>query len=48
MFLRALTLAICTWIAGTALAADKPGPNDWPQWRGHNRDGKSPEAGLLR
>lgn len=21
---------------------------DWPQWRGINRDGKSPEAGLLR
>ncbi len=48
MFLRALTLCICTLIAGTALAADKPGPNDWPQWRGQNRDGKSPETGLLK
>ncbi len=48
MFLRELTLCICTLIAGTALAADKPGPNDWPQWRGQNRDGKSPETGLLK
>jgi len=30
---------------------DQPGPpagkNDWPQWRGKGRDGKSPETGLL-
>ncbi len=25
-----------------------PGPNDWPQWRGPNRDGKSAETGLLK
>ncbi|MBN9522074.1 PQQ-like beta-propeller repeat protein [bacterium] len=25
-----------------------PGPNDWPQWRGPNRDGKSKETGLLK
>jgi len=24
------------------------GPNDWPQWRGQNRDGISPEKGLLK
>ncbi|QDU20537.1 PQQ-binding-like beta-propeller repeat protein [Urbifossiella limnaea] len=25
-----------------------PGPTDWPQWRGPNRDGKSAETGLLK
>jgi outer membrane protein assembly factor BamB len=29
-------------------AAPAPGPTDWPQWRGINRDGKSSETGLLR
>ncbi len=29
--------------AGTGTAAD---PQDWPQWRGPNRDGISPESGL--
>src|SRR5438876_8219400 len=48
MSFRTLTLASALFIAGTALAADKPGPNDWPQWRGANRDGKSPETGLLK
>src|SRR5438132_1281027 len=48
MSLRPLTLATAVLAAGTALAADKPGPNDWPQWRGQNRDGKSPETGLLK
>ena len=48
MSVRVLTLAVCTLFAGTAFAADKPGPNDWPQWRGQNRDGKSPETGLLK
>lgn len=48
MSIRALTLCLVTLFAGSALAADKPGPNDWPQWRGQNRDGKSPETGLLK
>ena len=30
------------------LAAAVAGGADWPQWRGSNRDGKSPETGLLR
>ena len=29
------------------LAGPSPGA-DWPQWRGPNRDGLSPEVGLLR
>ena len=37
--------------AGRATAAGTvPGalPGQWPQWRGPNRDGKSPETGLLK
>jgi outer membrane protein assembly factor BamB len=48
MSARALLLALCTLVSGAVLAADKPGPNDWPQWQGQNRDGKSPETGLLK
>ena len=43
-----LALCLGTLAASAALAADKPGPYDWPQWRGQNRDGKSPETGLLK
>jgi outer membrane protein assembly factor BamB len=48
MSVRVITLVACALFASAALAADKPGPNDWPQWRGQNRDGKSPEKGLLK
>lgn len=34
--------------ASVALAADQPGPTDWPQWRGPNRTASSTETGLLR
>ena len=44
MSVRAFALVACILLAGTALA----GPNDWPQWRGQNRDGKSAETGLLK
>jgi len=37
-----LTLAMLT-LAASAVRAD-----DWPQWRGPNRDGKSAETGLLK
>ena len=30
------------------LATATPAPADWPQWRGANRDGISPETGLLK
>lgn len=45
---RVLTLGVALLFAGLTLAADKPGPNDWPQWLGQNRDGKSPETGLVK
>jgi outer membrane protein assembly factor BamB len=31
-----------------ALAADPPDNTDWNQWRGPNRDGHSPDTGLLK
>jgi outer membrane protein assembly factor BamB len=34
-------------VAGLA-AAPSDGSKDWPQWRGHNRDNISKEAGLLK
>ncbi len=40
-------LALC---APAAFAADPPSATEgsWPQWNGPNRDGRSPETGLLR
>ncbi len=37
------------WLSLLALLAAAPASSaaDWPQWRGPNRDGKSPETGLL-
>ena len=40
--IAALLAAMTLWTAGSLVAAD------WPQWRGPNRDGKSPETGLLQ
>lgn len=34
-------------IAATSAAAAELNTNDWPQWRGPNRDGMSPQKGLL-
>ncbi len=40
-----LLLVLCV---GSSLPAQVPsGPNDWPQWRGPNRDGISHDKGLL-
>ena len=36
-------LLALSFLAGAARAAD-----DWPQWRGPNRDGHSPDTGLLK
>jgi hypothetical protein len=39
----------CGALAVVALAGPAPaGPNDWPGWGGPNRDGVSPETGLLK
>ena len=43
---RRLT-TLLVFAAVPAFAAD-PGPFDWPQWRGPNRDGLSKETGLLK
>ena len=32
---------------GLVLVSAASAPGDWPQWRGPNRDGHSPERGLL-
>ncbi|HEY8505485.1 MAG TPA: PQQ-binding-like beta-propeller repeat protein, partial [Gemmataceae bacterium] len=40
---RRLTAAVCLVVFASPAAAD-----DWPQWRGPNRDGVSKETGLLR
>jgi len=37
-----LTPVVLMVVACSSLAAD------WPQWRGQNRDGKSPDTGLLK
>jgi outer membrane protein assembly factor BamB len=34
--------------ASVAIAADAPGPHDWPQWRGPTRTAISTETGLLK
>ncbi|MFO1499328.1 MAG: PQQ-binding-like beta-propeller repeat protein [Verrucomicrobiota bacterium] len=43
---RALAFFFCVLTGGRMLAA--PAPDDWPQWRGPNRDGVSAEQGLLK
>lgn len=38
-----MTLTLALLVTGSVLAAT----DDWPQWRGPGRDGRSPETGLL-
>jgi outer membrane protein assembly factor BamB len=48
--MRSLIAAVVAVMAlalpSVSLSAEQAGP--WPQWRGPNRDGKSPETGLLK
>ena len=42
---------VCVWLAvQVPLQSSEAAGNltDWPQWRGPNRDGKSPDRGLLQ
>lgn len=43
MFRNRLVMQAAAWLLATAVGAD-----DWPQWRGHDRAGRSSETGLLR
>jgi outer membrane protein assembly factor BamB len=42
--LSLVVLLVALAASGVLVAAD----NDWPQWRGQNRDGHSPDTGLLQ
>jgi outer membrane protein assembly factor BamB len=44
----AVHLAAPAAVFALCLCATEARAADWPQWRGQNRDGKSPETGLLR
>src|SRR3954469_13569437 len=41
-------LSLFLVLQSAAPAAPTPRPDGWPQWRGPNRDGISPETGLLK
>jgi outer membrane protein assembly factor BamB len=43
---RCAATAIC--VLSLSAAVSNRTPDDWPQWRGVNRDGKSTESGLLK
>jgi outer membrane protein assembly factor BamB len=47
MSFRTSSLIVGLLVAGTVVAAEQPGPNDWPQWRGPKQDGINRETGLL-
>jgi len=55
MGVKRLVCSVCLFAAlgalvsvGAAAAADKGASAGWPAWRGPNRDGKSPDTGLLK
>ncbi len=49
--LMGLTAAVACVLAGASLAAQQTARGtaaEWPTWRGANRDGRSPDTGLMR
>jgi outer membrane protein assembly factor BamB len=47
--MRNASRAVCLLVASVLLlAAGRTFADDWPQWRGPNRDGTSKETGLLK
>jgi len=44
----AISLAASVAVVAVCLCATGTQAQDWPQWRGQNRDGKSSETGLLK
>jgi len=48
--MRVRSVATCVLIIAAGLAASGSGAGaaEWPEWRGVNRDGKSPDTGLLK
>ena len=45
---RLLIAAVCGTVLMSITSAQQPAPAEWFQWRGPNRDGISPETGLLQ
>lgn len=45
---RLACLATCLLLASSVFSQVPSGPNDYPQWRGPNRDGISSDKGLLK
>ena len=43
-----VSLAAIVVMTGLLVSAQSPSTTDWPQWRGANRDGISPDTGLLK
>ena len=41
-------LVTCGLVLSLSAAVSNRAPEDWPQWRGPNRDGRSAETGLLK
>jgi hypothetical protein len=45
---RMLPFVTCALVLVLSAAVSNRAADDWPQWRGTNRDGRSAERGLLK